>query len=215
MRDGVASKVRRRERSLRPGARSGRATKLAAVAFPTLSAPDRRWIETLRSRHDPQARLIRAHFTLVFPKALAEERLVQHVARVCRQSQPIQFTLRRAQAVRSGARAGGHVFLVPGRGRARLVALHASLHEGDGPRWPAHLRFEPHITVAACDDLDMCRALARELGARRPSVSGTIERLEVLRVFPSRVEVLATLPLGRDDQRGSAARQEPRSSRRR
>jgi len=45
---------------------------LYTVAFPGLSAADRRQIDTLRDRHDASnARIIPPHFTLVFACALS------------------------------------------------------------------------------------------------------------------------------------------------
>ena len=41
--------------------------RYAVVAYPKLEEADRLWIETIRARHDPQAALIPAHFTLMFP----------------------------------------------------------------------------------------------------------------------------------------------------
>ena len=55
-------------------------TNLAVVAYPRIVASAQQRIEAMRAPHDPQARLIAAHFTLVFP-AVVEHRLVStHVA---------------------------------------------------------------------------------------------------------------------------------------
>jgi hypothetical protein len=47
-------------------------TSVAVVAYPTLSADDRRWIEGICARHDPLALRISAHFTRVFPTEVGE-----------------------------------------------------------------------------------------------------------------------------------------------
>jgi hypothetical protein len=40
---------------------------LPVVAYPELGDTERAWIESIRSRHDPQANRLGVHFTLVFP----------------------------------------------------------------------------------------------------------------------------------------------------
>jgi hypothetical protein len=51
-------------------------TRLAVVAYPGLSATDHQWIEGIRSRSDPLAARIAAHFTLVFPTEAGEAPVV-------------------------------------------------------------------------------------------------------------------------------------------
>lgn len=41
--------------------------RLAVVSYPVLDRADLDWIESVRTRHDPQARRIAPHFTFVFP----------------------------------------------------------------------------------------------------------------------------------------------------
>jgi hypothetical protein len=48
-------------------------TVRAVVAFPTFEAADRQWIESIRAKHDPEAKRIAAHFTLIFPAILRRE----------------------------------------------------------------------------------------------------------------------------------------------
>ena len=72
--------------------------KLAVVAYPELEADDRAWIESIRALRDPQASLLPAHVTLVFPNELATDEAVREVRSVANQSQSITFTLRWARA---------------------------------------------------------------------------------------------------------------------
>ena len=108
-------------------------SKVAVVAYPKLEDSDRRWIESVRAQHDPQARLIRAHFTVVFPVEASPDVVVAHTAAICHCSGQIPFSLRQARAVREVVGAGGQVFLLPEGGRAALVALHRRLHDGHLP----------------------------------------------------------------------------------
>ena len=92
----------------------------AVVAFPLFDADDRQWIESIRAKHDPEAKRIAAHFTLVFPAVLPLRATEAHVARVAQSTEPIKFVLRRAAVVPDARGAGGHVFLLPEEGRDAL-----------------------------------------------------------------------------------------------
>jgi 2'-5' RNA ligase len=172
-------------------------TKLALVAYPALTDPDHRWIEGIRVQHDPQAHLIRAHFTLVFPAEIDPEVVIAHASVVCGDTRPILFAIKQAEAVRDAPEAGGHVFLVPEAGYSEIGALHDRLYEGV---LRAHLRegarFVPHITVAAYPDFERCLVLAQELNLVRPNIEVTIDRVEVVAVSPDQVQSLATVALG-------------------
>ena len=63
----------------------------AVVAFPLLDADDRQWIEAVRAKHDPEAKRIPAHFTLVFPAVLPLRATEAHVSRVAALTEPIRF----------------------------------------------------------------------------------------------------------------------------
>ena len=93
-------------------------TRLAIVGYLEVSEADRAWIESVRSRYDPQASRIGAHFTLVFPAALALDTIVDHASMVARRTAAVPFVLRDVVAVPDAFAGGGHVFLVPDEGRA-------------------------------------------------------------------------------------------------
>jgi len=137
---------------------------LAIVAYPCLTEADRQWIESIRARHDPQASRISAHFTLVFPVEVSPIDVLRNVSVVAKSTQPIQFVIRDARAVRDALGGGSHVFLVPDKGRVEITKLHDRLYEGV---LRAHLRtdfpFMPHITVAAAPPLDSGKRLAQAL----------------------------------------------------
>jgi hypothetical protein len=102
----------------------------AVVAFPMLEKDDRQWIESIRARHDPEAKRIAAHFTLVFPSVLPLRATETHLTRVAHSTQPIRFVLRRATVAPNALGSGGHVFLIPEDGRDALAGLHERLYEG-------------------------------------------------------------------------------------
>jgi hypothetical protein len=177
--------------------RDRRMSKVAVVAYSKLEDSDRRWIESVRAQHDPQARLIRAHFPVVFPAEASPDVVVGNTAAVCRRSRQIPFSLRHARAVREVVGVGDHVILLLEGGRAALVALHRRLHDGAIlGQLRAGMRFAPHITVATYAGFERCAALAQELEVAGRTVGGTVDRLEVVALSSDGVESLATLPLG-------------------
>lgn len=172
-------------------------TRLAVVAYPVLADADRSRIESIRALHDPQARLIACHFTLVFPAEVELEPLLAHTRRVCENARPVRFVIRKTRAVREVSRLGGHVFLVPDDGHAEIVALHQRLYDG-GVRGTlrAGQPFVPHITVAADNDFAQCLALEEKWNLETMAIGGTVDRVDVLAVSADRVQSLAAYPMG-------------------
>lgn len=175
-----------------------RVRKLAVVAYPTLSADDRRWIEGIRARHDPQASRIAAHVTLVFPTEVAEDALLAQVETALRLFEPIPVVLGRAAAHPDPIGGGSRVFLLADEGDAQLRAVHDAMYAGV---LAAHRRrdvpFVPHVTVAARARLDACERLARRLGEERRIVRCAIDDVDVIEVGASSVRTVARVPLGR------------------
>lgn len=173
-------------------------TTLAIVSYPRLDDADSRWVESVRKRHDPQASLLAAHFTLVFPVDADLSQVVAHAAHVAAAAPHIRIQLRRAEAVRDVVRdSGGHVFLVPHEGSAEIAALHDRLYDGVlKPHVRSDLPFVPHITVAAYSRYERCEALAVELNAAPLLICGTIDGIEVVETAMGEVRCLLRIPLG-------------------
>lgn len=172
-------------------------TKLAVVAYPTLADRDREWLEAVRSRHDPQAPRIPAHFTVGFPIDVARESLIAHARAVAARLKPIPFALRSAVASREAGSDVGHIFLLPEEGYDALVAVHDRLHD-DVLR--SHLRrdvpFVPHMTVGAHRNQAECERIAEELNREPRVVRGVIDGVDVLEADESMIKTVARLPLG-------------------
>jgi 2'-5' RNA ligase len=170
---------------------------LAVVAYPTLAERDRRWIESVRARHDPQAARLNAHFTCVFPTILPAPALVDHVTVVAARFRAIPFTIRRAIAFRNPIAGNSHVFLVPDEGREAMIALHDGLY---GEALQVHLRrdipFEPHVTVATLETFEECDGLAHAMNGAFPTIRGVVRALDVVEVGPAAVRPIRTVPLG-------------------
>lgn len=172
-------------------------TVRAVVAFPLLDADDKQWLESIRARHDPEAKHIAAHFTLVFPAVLPLRATEAHVARVAHATEPIRFVLRRAAVAPDTVGAGGHVFLLPEDGRDALAGLHERLYEGvPQPQGKRSASFTPHVTVAAGTSIDPLHALAGELNARALAIRGSISELVLVDVTPAGIRAVTHFSLG-------------------
>lgn len=169
----------------------------AIVAYPNLDEEDRRWIETIRAKHVPQAARIEAHFTLVFPFDEKPADLEREVAGVASSTRRLDFDLRHIRVVPEGDEEPLYVFLVPGEGAAELVALHDRLYAGS---LASHLRpdpaYIPHVTLAVASDRSEAEALARDLGDGFRPIRGSVVRIDLLELSPAGVRSIGTYPLG-------------------
>jgi 2'-5' RNA ligase len=169
----------------------------AVVAFPLLDADDRQWIESIRAKHDPEAKRIAAHFTLVFPAVLPLRATEAHLTRVAHATAPIRFVLRRATVAPDAIGSGGHVFLIPEDGRDALVGLHERLYEGAlQPHAKRHPSFTPHVTLAAGTAIDPLHTLAGELNAKNLSIRGSISELVLVEVTEDAIRPVGNYSLG-------------------
>ena len=168
----------------------------AVVAFPLLDADDKQWIDSIRAKHDPEAKHIAAHFTLVFPAVMPLRMTEAHVARVAQSTEPIRFVLRRAAVVPDTVGTGGHVFLLAEDGRDALAALHERLYEGV-PQ--THVRrmasFMPHVTVAASASIDPLHTLAGELNTKALAIRGSISEVVLVELTRAEIRNVGHFPL--------------------
>ena len=169
----------------------------AVVAFPVLDADDRQRIQSIRAKHDPQAKRIAAHFTLVFPAVLPLRAMEAHVARVAHATEPIKFVLRHAAVVPDALGAGGHVFLIPEEGRDALGLLHERLYQDVvQPQWKRGTSFTPHLTVAAGTAPEALDTLARDLNANGLTIRGSISEMVLVDVTGAEIRHVTHFPLG-------------------
>lgn len=102
-------------------------------------------MESIRRRHDPQASLIGAHVTLVFPfqSKLSVSALRAHLAECLRGVTPFHARFDNVTAAD-----GEYVFLEPTRGGKQMVALHGRLHTGVlKEHLSAVHQYLPHVTL--------------------------------------------------------------------
>jgi len=168
----------------------------AVVAFPLFDSDDRQWIASIRAKHDPEAKRIAAHFTLVFPAVLPLRATEAHLARVAHSTEPINFVLRRAAVVPDTLGSGGHVFLLPEEGRDALSGLHERLYEDVlQPQWRRSASFTPHVTVAAGTATDPLDTLACDLNAKGLSIRGSISEIVLVDITVAEIRQVGHFPL--------------------
>jgi len=171
---------------------------LFTVAFLELDAESRAWLQSVRARHDPQAALIEAHFTLLFGlRELLPAVYLAHVASVAGQSSGIDFRCRRVCPKAYPGGFGVHLYLVPDQGRAAIVDLHDRLYQGPlAPYLRQDLPYLPHITLGKAPDEEQARAFCTGLNGGLRAIQGRIAALTVGALRANRFEPLASFELG-------------------
>ncbi len=172
--------------------------QLAVVSYLTLDVADRKWVESIRANHDPQAAKLAAHFTLVFPTDVAPGEVAAEVAAAASSTAPIPFVIRYAKAVRDALGEGGHVFLLPDEGASReITTLRDRLYSGVlRPYLREDIPFLPHITVAASHDFGCCEAIAKELNRDPRNIAGVLKSLELVDIVDGTVTSTGQFILG-------------------
>jgi len=173
-------------------------TRHAVVAYPTLEEPDRAWIEAIRQRHDPQAGLLPAHFTLVFPAPADRDVLRREVARAAATAGSFHVQLNRVVSHRDAPGSPSHVFLTSDDGGDDLRALHLALYDSVLSQWlDLRIPYLPHVTVAAGLTDDEAVSLAEELNRRPVGIACVIDALTIVAIDDGRVSTVAVVPLER------------------
>ena len=173
--------------------------RIAIVAYPELTESDRRRIESVRDRHDPQAALIEVHFTLVFPCVALVAAIAPELASAAEAAAPFDFEIVGIETVPDALGEGAHVFLVPDeRAREAIAALHDRLYAGAlKPHLRRDIPFVPHMTVAAKAGIHECAALAGELSPMCRGITGTIAAIDLVDTDSRPVRTLSRCALSR------------------
>jgi 2'-5' RNA ligase len=154
--------------------------RLAVVAYPRLDPETAAGIESFRTRHDPQAHRIAAHFTLVFPVEADAPTLAAEIRCVAASSAPVDFTLACIDAS-LGIDGRCYVVLEPAEGHARIETMHDRLYSGVlADRLRRDVEYVPHVTVAVGEDAEECGRLAGGLRAVWIPAPGRIVELVLL-----------------------------------
>jgi 2'-5' RNA ligase len=167
--------------------------RFAVAWFPAMEELER--IEACRSRHDPMAKNVAAHLTLVFPfpTALSAMQIETHVRKVAAGWPPIPVTFRTVRGV-----GNEFVFLMAQRGAAAVAQLHDKLYARSLlPHLRRDMEYEPHITVARQPEPARYEAALAEANVLlRGEFAGVLRDVSLISVAPSgKIERLADLPL--------------------
>ena len=168
---------------------------LAIISRLDLAASDRRWLEEIRRRHDPQHALVAAHFTLVFPfEGLHPDEVLEHAGAVARTTSRINFRLAAAKAVRDALAPRSLVFLMPELGADEIRALHDRLYASVlAARLRADIPYEPHVTVGAFSVHAEAERAASDIGPF--SIGGWLSAMDLVEFNGRRVTYLRRLRL--------------------
>ena len=168
-------------------------TQYAVVAFPRSDAND--MIEALRRRFDPQASLIAAHVTVVFPFAAATsvEQLRPHIEAAVHGVAPFEILLDYPAAAE-----GEYVLLNVLRGAASAQTLYERLYTGPLAVHRSSAKgYEPHITLGRLSDPGRLAAAVAEAKTALPNrVEAEIASLAVFQLDGTTSgRVALTIPL--------------------
>ena len=168
---------------------------LAVICPLDIASDDRAWIEDVRARHDPQHKLVEAHFTLVFPTTgIGAMNLARHVEQIAERTCAIAFRLNCARAVRDSLAPRSHIFLMTDDGEAEIRRLHEALYSGElSSSLRTDIPFHPHVTVAAFETHSEAEALSREIGAIE--VRGRLRTLALMSVDDGAIRQERAFPL--------------------
>ena len=172
--------------------------RLLTIGYPEVPPEAATFVNAFRSKHDPRASVVEAHFTMVFGCAeVNQDTYTNHVAAVAAASQAIPFSCRYAMLGADDENDTAYVFLVPDTGYAGISLLHDRLYTGPLAQ---HLRLDlpyvPHITIAALASRAGAKALCDDLNENRVVVSGSLNALTVGTVESGKFKILSRHVLG-------------------
>lgn len=156
---------------------------LCAVNYPTMSAEDYDWIQSIRREHDALFfGVVEPHLAIVFPTDRIEESvLIEHVSKIVAKIAPFELVLRCATLGDPSFMEHAHAFLIPDEGFSSVVKLHDALYSGPlRSELRLDLPFVPHIGVASTPAIEDCKALVDRLNSERFEIRSRVEKLDVI-----------------------------------
>lgn len=169
---------------------------LAIISRLDIGESDRRWLEAIRRRFDPQKGMVDGHVTLVFPfDRLGVSTVATHAGAVAAVTAPIAFRLATVQAVCDALGPRSHLFLIPAQGADDICALHDRLYTGPlAPMLRTDIPYQPHVTVGAFSARADAQRAAAGLGAI--DIPGRLESIDLVEIAGRRLTDLYRIPLG-------------------
>jgi 2'-5' RNA ligase len=168
---------------------------LAIICPLDISPGDRRRVEAIRARHDPQYGRVEPHFTLVFPvQDVGEAIIARRVEAVAAATPAIAFRLNAARVTPDALTPRTHIVLTPNAGGDAIRALHDALYRGDlAASLRADIPYEPHVTVGAFERLADAEAACAGIGP--VDIAGHLRVLQIVSADGGEIGRLREVPL--------------------
>jgi 2'-5' RNA ligase len=165
--------------------------------IPEFSRPDIERIQSVRAPHDPQAKLIGPHVTLVFPTlAATERRFIDHVTQVAGGVRAFRAAFRCAIVYKDSESPRTHAYLLPDDGNSQFVRLHHLLLTGPLERaLKLDVPYVPHITLGAFDRPEAAKSAVDAFNQQPFTLSGSVNTVTVARLEDGKLSTLAALRL--------------------
>jgi 2'-5' RNA ligase len=171
--------------------------QLAIIAHPRFNETDSAWLEAIRRQYDPQAELVPAHLTLMFPVVAPVASLLAQANRCAAGNKVFDIRITQVHAHRDAKDGWSYIFALPTIGSEQITALHDNLYSGE---FRKHMRqdltYQPHITIAKKTDYSECASLASSLNRGGINILGRIDSIRVVSVEPDAITPVAEFDLG-------------------
>lgn len=172
---------------------------LVVYVEPTFGPADRAWIDGIRAAHDPNARVVGPHATLVYPApGFARAETFGHVAAAARTAPPFGLGFAGVKAERAADGSGVYLYLMATTGAAELRTLRERLLIG--PLANANrmdIPYEPHVTLGRFREFDEAERIARRLDAEGRSIKSIATEATAVAYDGKAIRDIRRTPLGR------------------
>jgi len=146
-------------------------------------------INRLRSKYDPQFRLIAPHITIMFPTpdSIGKRSLVSHIESVLHRWEPFPIRLKGLQQSWDE-----YLFLLLNKGEGDVLRLHYEIYTGALSEYRDELRpFIPHVTLGAFSEKSEEYAPAlKEAERLNLDYECMLDRLDLIKVNDERSQIV-------------------------
>ncbi len=172
---------------------------LVVPAYPELPPSDYERIQEFRKDHDRYYRVVKPHFTLVFPmpEEWEIEAFTAEIEERTRGIQPFGFTIRCASLNKDAFQELYHAFLVPDEGHSHIVKLFEKISSGKLFQY-RHLDVDylPHIGIGNSTDPLRCLEMVRQWNKQEFEIAGRVSMLDIADYNGEKVQTIKRIPLG-------------------
>lgn len=158
---------------------------VCVVAYPTFSEPDVKLIASIRKRYDRQFKIIKPHFTLLFPVDSGDsEKLCAHTEAVVANGSfaPFAVSFSSVSVVSGAHEKRYYLFLIPDAGGDSIKQLHDALNTGIMQNeLRSDIPYIPHITIGIFDNEDEADRMAGRLNGYNIAISCLVKALDIVR----------------------------------